>query len=120
MKAVILLVILGIAGMMGYFAWRGECPGGQVIRDSAECRGAGFDLARCEAALRAGRQKARMDYPPFADLETCQRQFPRCEAHGAVASGFVPVPRGICLVATGGTLAATPVYERFGPRFAIN
>jgi uncharacterized protein YgiB involved in biofilm formation len=121
MKALTLLIILGIAGMMGYFALRGECPGGRVILDASECRGAGFDRARCEEALRIGQHKARNDYPPFADFEACQRQFSRCEPHGAVASGFVPRPRGICLIAQGSQLDATPVYERIGgPRLAIN
>lgn len=113
MKIVIFTFIAGVAGAMLYFFLLGECPGGMVVKDATECRGANFEAAACNAALASGRRKASEDQAPFATLDQCLRAFALCEPHAAVASGFIPVPRGFCIARTGsGSFDGTPVYDR--------
>ncbi|KAF0231240.1 MAG: hypothetical protein FD175_1109 [Beijerinckiaceae bacterium] len=114
MKAVILAIIGVIAAAMGYFAFQGECPGGQVFAGEAECRARlGAEAALCGPAFRAADVAATLDYAPFPNQTDCQMQFPVCQPHARVVGGFVPVPRGVC-VAKG--KAGTAVYERYGQR----
>jgi uncharacterized protein YgiB involved in biofilm formation len=114
MKAVILMLFAAVAGVMAYLALRGECPDGEVFASEAECRAAaGFDAAFCRQSFVEARRKAVLDYAPFPNQNDCQLQFPRCEPHQRVVSGFVPVPRGVC-VARG--REGDPVYERYGQR----
>lgn len=119
MKVVILTFIAGVAAAMLYFFMIGECPGGTIVRDAEECRGAKFDAATCNAALASSRRKATENQAPFATLDQCLRSFAICEPHAAVASGFVPVPRGTCIARTGsGGFDGTPLYERIGQRIS--
>lgn len=119
MKYVIFAFIAGIAGAMAYFAIQGECPGGTVVKDSAECRGSGFNAADCDGALRSAWRKATQDYAPFPTQDQCLRHFPLCEAHRAVSSGFTPTPRAFCVARAGnGTIDGTAVYERIGQRIS--
>jgi uncharacterized protein YgiB involved in biofilm formation len=119
MKFVILTFMAGLLGFMAYIFFRGECAGGVIVSDLAACRGASFDAATCNAALAAGHRKAYREQAPFQTQEACLRDHPRCAPHEAVASGFVPVPRGICIARTGsGSFDGTPVYERIGARIA--
>jgi hypothetical protein len=41
MKAIILALILGVAGAMAWFAFRGECPDGQVFASEEACLASG-------------------------------------------------------------------------------
>ncbi len=119
MKIVALTFIVGLLGAMAYFFLKGECPGGMIVADAAECRVASFDAQTCNAALAAGHRKAYRERAPFETQDACLRDHPRCAPHEAVASGFVPVPRGTCIARTGsGGFDGTPVYERIGQRIA--
>ena len=119
MKLIILTFIVGLAGAMAYLFLKGECAGGVIVPDVAACRAANFDAATCNVALAASHRKAYRDHAPFATQDACLRDHPRCAPHEAVASGFVPVPRGTCIARTGsGGFDGTPVYERIGQRIS--
>ncbi|MCZ8187867.1 MAG: DUF1190 domain-containing protein [Beijerinckiaceae bacterium] len=112
MKIIVFALILGIAGAMAFFAFRGECPDGQVFASEQACLAAGqLPPALCRQGFAEAQRAAREDQAPFATQDECLRQFPRCQPHGAVASGFVPVPRGACIAASG---KGRPVYQRIG------
>lgn len=115
MRTVIFGAMLIAAGFMGYLFFRGECPGGQVFATEAECREtAGFDALFCRQSFIEGRRRAFEDSSPFSTQDACLRHFPRCEPHRVVVSGYVPVPRGIC-VARG--KKGEPVFEKIGQSF---
>lgn len=118
MKVIILALIIGIAGAMAFFAFRGECSGGTVFASEAACLASGqFPAAFCRDGFAEAQRAAREDQAPFATQDECLRSFPRCMPHGRVVSGHVAVPRGACL-ASG--QPGRPVYERIGaPRSAL-
>jgi uncharacterized protein YgiB involved in biofilm formation len=113
MRALI-LALMGVAGLvMGYFVFQGECPGGKVFASEGECRAAGLgDL--CHTSFAAANRKARLEYSPFVTENDCSLQFPRCAPHGKLA-GYVPVPRGVCVVAG---KEGEPVYQKHGASFS--
>lgn len=114
MKVVVIAIIAGIAGLMGYlFATGGDCPNGQVVSEAAQCRHH-FDAASCSVAVAAADRKARTEYSPFLVREDCELKFPTCIAHAVIVGGFVPRPSGICLARIDGRLDGTPVYTRIG------
>ena len=119
MKLIIIAFITGIAGFMAYlFATGGDCRGGQVVTDAAQCRNH-FDAASCAAALAASDRKARTEYSPFLNREDCEFKFPICIAHAVIVGGFVPRPSGICLARIDGRVDGTPVYTRIGQQVQV-
>lgn len=112
MRAVIFGAMLIAAGFMAYLFFRGECPGGQVFASEAQCRAAaGFDAAFCRISFAQARRRAYEDASPFSTQDACLRHFPVCEPHHKVVSGYVPVPRGVCV--TSGK-PGEPVFEKIG------
>ena len=112
MRAVIFGLLLAIAAVMAFLFLRGECPGGQVFATEAECREtAGFDALFCRQSFIDARRRAFEDSSPFSTQDACLRHFPRCEPHRVVASGYVPVPRGTCVVHG---KKGEPVFEKIG------
>lgn len=116
MKIVILAIIAGVLGFIGYSYFRGECRDGRVVATEVECV-ASFGADSCRLAFAESRKKATEEYAPFNTQDSCQRSFPRCEPHRAVVSGFVPVPSGTCVARVDGRVSGTPVYERIGRKF---
>jgi uncharacterized protein YgiB involved in biofilm formation len=114
MRALI-LVLMGIAAtVMGYIALQGECNGGKVFANEGECRASGLKKEICQASFVSASRKARLEYSPFSTQNDCDLQFPRCEPHGKLA-GYVPVPRGVCVVAG---KDGEPVYQKYGANFS--
>lgn len=111
MKVVVIALVLGIAAAMAYFAWQGECRGGQVFASEAQCVAARLPQGLCRDSFAEARRLAREDVAPFATQDECLRQYPFCQPHGRVTGGFVPVPRGVCVVSG---MAGKPVFERIG------
>lgn len=115
MRAIVIGIILAVAGLMGYLFFRGECPGGQVFNTETQCRAAaGFDAAFCRISFAQARRRAYEDASPFSTQDACLRHFPSCEPHHRVVSGYVPVPRGVCV--TPGK-PGEPVFEKIGQSF---
>lgn len=116
MKLVIIAVVIGILGFIGYSFMKGGCPGGRIVAHEAECRAA-FGAEACRLAFAESERKAKQDYAPFHSLDACQRNFGRCEPHQAVMSGFVPTPTAVCVTPQGAGATGTPMYERIGRKF---
>jgi uncharacterized protein YgiB involved in biofilm formation len=111
MRLVIIVLIVGIAAAMAYFGLRGECPGGQVFATKTACRDAGLGEILCDRAFAEARRKAFEESSPFSTQDACLHHFPRCERHVRIVSGYVPVPRGVCVVPG---KPGNPVFERIG------
>lgn len=116
MKYVFLFAFAAMAAFMGYKFMEGECPGGQVFANAAECRAKAGDAAFCRDAFAMASRKAREDYSPFPTQDDCLRSFPACEPHARVTSGFVPVPRAFCVARGPRGAEGTPLYGRIGQR----
>lgn len=113
MKAIVIAIITAIAGVMAYFMFQGECSSGKIVATENECRQF-FSAELCRVAHQQADYKARYEYAPFPNQDACDRAFPRCMPHGAVKSGFVPVPRSVCVERTAGGIVGTPIYQKYG------
>jgi uncharacterized protein YgiB involved in biofilm formation len=112
-RAVVFLVIAGVAGLMGYVALVGECPGGAVVRSQEQCNDtSGFSRDICAAVFARALDVARNAGTVYTDRNACFREFGNCLDHATVVGGHVPQPAGFCVKVAGGTLAAIlPVYR---------
>jgi uncharacterized protein YgiB involved in biofilm formation len=118
MKAVVLLIIAGIAGLMAYFAFIGECPGGAVVRSEEQCRGdAGISSGLCRTIFARANEVARNANSVYQDPTECSIQFGSCLPHATIVGGYVPAPAGFCVKTNGTALTAMePVYRRAAAR----
>jgi uncharacterized protein YgiB involved in biofilm formation len=112
-RAVVLLVIAGVAGVMAYAALRGECPGGAVVTDEAHCaRSGGFSAALCRQVFARANEVARGAGTVYIDRDECFRVFGNCLDHASIVGGYTPRPAGFCVKAAGGVLQSmVPVYR---------
>jgi uncharacterized protein YgiB involved in biofilm formation len=112
-RAVVILVIAGIGGLMAYLALDGECTSGAVVRSEEQCRetgGFGGDL--CRQVFSRANDVARNAGTVYTDRDECFRVFGNCLNHATVVSGYVPQPAGFCVKAAGGTIQSmVPVYR---------
>jgi uncharacterized protein YgiB involved in biofilm formation len=112
-RAVVFLVIAGVAGLMAYLAYVGECPGGTVVRSPEQCAtasGLGPDI--CHAVFAQALDVARRAGAVYTDRNACFREFGNCLDHATVVGGYVPQPAGFCVNVAGGRLASMiPVYR---------
>jgi len=113
MKFVILGLAAVVAAVMVFFMIQGECSSGKIVATESECRQF-FSAELCRVAHQQADYKARYEYAPFPNQDACDRAFPRCMPHGAVRSGFVPVPRSVCVERTAGGIVGTPIYQKHG------
>jgi uncharacterized protein YgiB involved in biofilm formation len=117
-KAVVVLVIAGIAGLMAYLAFVGECPGGAVVRSEEQCQqssGLGSDL--CRQVFARANEVARTAGTVYIDRNECFRVFGNCLNHATIVGGYVPQPAGFCVRAGGGTLQSmVPIYRNAAAR----
>ncbi|MGL4242338.1 MAG: DUF1190 domain-containing protein [Beijerinckiaceae bacterium] len=111
-KAVVVLVIAGVAGLMAWQAFVGECPGGKVVASESECYGpAGFDITFCRLVFGRAEQVARASGSVYMDQNTCAREWGACLPH-ASTNGFVPRPAGFCVAGGGDTISRMkPIYR---------
>jgi uncharacterized protein YgiB involved in biofilm formation len=112
MKVMILLFIVGVAAVMGWFALRGECQGGQIVTSEAQCRqSASLDANVCAEVFRRAPELIRNAATIFTDRERCLQQYAACVPHANNAA-FTPQPHGFCVVASGGAISRQePVYR---------
>jgi uncharacterized protein YgiB involved in biofilm formation len=112
-RAIVVLVIAGIAGLMGYLAFVGECPGGTVARSEEQCRqSGGFSGDLCREIFARANEVARSAGTVYIDRDECFRVFGNCLNHASIVGGYVPQPAGFCVKAAGGALQSmVPVYR---------
>ena len=111
-RAVVILIIAGIAGVMAYLAFIGECVGGTVVNSEAHCVES-LPQTLCRAVFAQARDVAQRSDSVYTDPVACAVQFGPCLPHATILSGYVPVPAGFCIKASGATLTAmTPIYRR--------
>jgi uncharacterized protein YgiB involved in biofilm formation len=118
MRWLVFLIIGGIAGLFGYLALVGECPGGTVVRSQQQCQDSGGlsgDL--CRQVFARANDVARNAGTVYIDRDECFRVFGNCLNHATIVGGYVPQPAGFCVKASGGTVqSVVPVYRQAAAR----
>jgi uncharacterized protein YgiB involved in biofilm formation len=118
-RAIVLLIIGGIAGLMAYLAFTGECPTGKVVTSEESCRAEqGLSAEICRSVFSRALDVARKSGSVYTDPQQCSIAFGPCLEHATVVGGWVPRPHGFCVVQDGnGRLASmTPTYQRASAR----
>lgn len=117
-RAGVVLVIAGIAGLMAYLAYTGECPGGVVVRTEAQCRqSASLGDSLCRAVFARANEVARGAGTVYIDRDECFRVFGNCLNHASITGGYVPEPAGFCVRTGGGAIQSmVPVYRAAAAR----
>jgi uncharacterized protein YgiB involved in biofilm formation len=113
LKPLVVIVIVGVAGLMGYLAATGECPHGVAVFSEEGClRDGRLAPALCREAFARADAVARQSNTIYPHEWRCLQDFDRC-LRSTITQGFTPVPAGFCLRAEGGQLVAqTPLYRR--------
>jgi uncharacterized protein YgiB involved in biofilm formation len=113
MRAVVFLIIAGIAGVMAYLMFIGECPGGSVVRSEEQCSASGgFSGDLCRTIFARANDVARNSGSVYPDPLKCAAQFGACLPHATVVGNFVPTPYGFCVKTNGNALVSMePVYR---------
>jgi hypothetical protein len=116
MKAVIILFIAGVAGLIGYLAFTGECPGGSVVRSEEQCREL-LSQGLCRTVFSRAKDVAQGANSVYMDPVECSVQFGPCLNHATIVGGYVPAPAGFCVKVSGDSLTSMqPVYRRAAAR----
>lgn len=115
MRYLAILIVIGVAGLMGFLWFRGECPGAKLVTTEAQCLAeAGFPAAFCREMQRRALTVAQTANTVYTDATACRNDFGECLPHGINRGGYVPRPHGFCVSADSDGLIATmvPVYRR--------
>jgi uncharacterized protein YgiB involved in biofilm formation len=117
-RAIVILVIAGVAGLMAYMAFIGECTGGSVVQSEEQCQqSGGLSGDVCREVFARANDVARNAGTVYTDRDECFRIFGNCLNHATVVSGYVPQPAGFCVKAGGGSLQSmVPVYRATAAR----
>jgi uncharacterized protein YgiB involved in biofilm formation len=116
MKAVVILVIAAVAGLMAYVAFIGECPGGIAIRSEQECA-ASFNETICRTVFSRAKDVAENSATVFMNPIECSTQFGTCLDNAKVTGGYSPRPVGFCVRTSGNDVTGMePLYQRAGAR----
>jgi hypothetical protein len=117
-RALIILFIAGVAGLIGYLTFTGECPGGSVVRNEAQCRAeSGFSADICHVIFERAVSVARSAGSVYSEPGQCRILFGECLDHATIVGGYVPRPHGFCVKASGGALTSmVPVYRQAAAR----
>ena len=117
-RALIILFIAGVAGLMAYLTFTGECPGGAVVRTEAQCRAeSGLSPDICRVVFERAQSVARNAGSVYTEPGVCRILFGECLDHATIMGGYVPRPHGFCVTTSGGTLASmVPVYRQAAAR----
>ncbi len=107
----VFVFIAAVATLMGYLAFRPDCPGGTVVADRATCVAA-FDAAFCARAMEGADSLARRSGQSFSTQSQCLEQWPVCLERADIPA-WGPRPSGYCLVR-----AVDGGVERIEPRYA--
>jgi uncharacterized protein YgiB involved in biofilm formation len=116
MRAVVILIIAGIAGLMAYLFVVGECQGGVVVRSEEQCRSS-LNATLCQTIFARANDVARNASSVYMDPVECSRQFGPCLEHATRTGGWTPRPFGFCIQSEGARLVSmVPVYRADGGR----
>jgi hypothetical protein len=118
MRTVVILFIAAVAGLIGYLAYTGECPGGVVVQTEAQCRAeSGLSPNICRVVFERALSVARNAGSVYTEPGQCRILFGECLDHASIVGGYVPRPHGFCVKASGGALASmVPVYRQAAAR----
>lgn len=113
MKAAVALLIVAVAAVMAYMALKGECNGGTIVYSETQCLQSGtISPAACRTVLANAAEATRRGATVFARHEQCSQHFEQC-VRSTAAEGFVPVPIGFCVEASGtGVAKQEPIFRR--------
>jgi hypothetical protein len=112
-KAIVVLLIVGVAGFMAYRAFAGECQGGHVFTSEAQCRQSGaISTVACATVFGQADSVTGRGATVFSSEQLCLGSHDAC-VRSSVAQGFTPVPAGFCVKASGNSVTSQePVYRR--------
>lgn len=115
-RALILLFIAGVAGLIAYLAFVGECTGGTVVRSEQQCR-ENLSQGLCRTIFARANDVARNAGSVYMSPTECSVAFGSCLDHATIVGGYVPAPAGFCVRASGETLSSMqPIYRRAASR----
>jgi uncharacterized protein YgiB involved in biofilm formation len=115
-RALILLFIAGVAGLIGYLAFVGECPGGTVVRSEETCRES-LNQGLCRTIFARANDVARNAGSVYMNPTECSIAFGNCLNHATIVGGYVPAPAGFCVKSSGQTVSSMePLYRRAAAR----
>jgi hypothetical protein len=116
MRALILLFIAGVAGLIGYLTFVGECTGGTVVRSEQQCRES-LSQGLCRTIFARANDVARNAGSVYMNPTECAVAFGGCLDHATIVGGYVPAPAGFCVRTSGDTLSSMePIYRRAAVR----
>jgi uncharacterized protein YgiB involved in biofilm formation len=115
-RALILLFIAGVAGLIGYLAFVGECTGGTVVRSEQNCRES-LSQGLCRTIFARANDVARNAGSVYMNPTECCIAFGNCLNHATIVGGYVPAPAGFCVKSSGQTVSSMePLYRRAAAR----
>jgi hypothetical protein len=109
-RALVFILIAGVAGVMGWFAVQPECAGKAVAsQESCEVL-PGLSTQECAAAFN----RARRDATVYPNRDACERDgHAICDLHVTVI-GFTPRPEQYCVAREESGTTAAPIYRKRG------
>ncbi len=115
-RALILLFIAGVAGLLLYLAFIGECPGGTVLRTLESCPEK-LSAGLCQQVRLRAREVAQSAGTVYMDPVQCSIEFGPCLNHATIVGGYVPAPAGFCVLNVKGSVVdISPIYRRAAAR----
>jgi hypothetical protein len=108
-RAIVVLIIAGIAGLMGWFALQPECRTAVTTQEACVAL-PGFSASSCDTAFIEARRKATL----YTTLIACQNDgHETCDLHTSL-TGFTPRPERFCVAQADGSTIVTPIYRKRG------
>jgi hypothetical protein len=110
-RALILLFIAGVAGLILYLSFIGECPGGTVLRTLESCPEK-FGPVACQQVMSRATEVAQSVGTVYMDPVQCSVEFGPCLNHATIVGGYVAAPAGFCVLRIKGTVVdISPIYR---------
>lgn len=103
-------IFAAVAVLMGYVAFKPDCPGGALVADERACVAA-FDADFCARAMGEADALARRSGPHVPTQSQCLEQWPVCIERADVAA-WTPRPSAFCLAREGATARIEPRYSK--------
>ncbi|HRK23856.1 MAG TPA: hypothetical protein PLQ11_02780 [Beijerinckiaceae bacterium] len=114
MKAIVFVVIGGVAALLGWLFFQPECFQGVVVASEHACvQVPGFDRQFCERAFARPEEAIFRAGSFYQTRDDCLRRHTDCIEFPGV-HGYTPKPTGYCVLrgADGSLAGMKPVYGR--------